>query len=78
MMEMYLFSFFLFMTRMFSLFQKSSRVLLGQFSVNFLSSKVFLQNFGNETSVQCFLLELHKFHEIYVITFPFCVAKSVS
>ena len=34
--------FFLLMTKMPSLFQRSSRVLLGQFSVNFLSSKVFL------------------------------------
>ena len=38
----YVFSFFLFMTKMSSLFRRSSRVLLGQFSVNFLSSKVFL------------------------------------
>ena len=37
-----MFSFFLFMTKMSSLFQRSSRVLLGQFSVNFLSLKVFL------------------------------------
>ena len=54
-------SFFLFMTKISLLFQKSSRVLLDQFSVNLLISKVFLENFGNETNVQCFLLELKTF-----------------
>ena len=47
-----MFSFFLLMTKISSLFQKSSRDFSGQFSANISSSKAFLVTFGKTRDAQ--------------------------
>ena len=65
-----MFPFFLFMTKMSSLFQRSSRVLLGQFSVKFFSSKVFFNILAMKQMFNVFFLSSPpSAHGIFMFSF---------